>query len=529
MGPGSRQVSAQAAVRIPRERYAAAIFDLDGILTRTAGVHAGAWKELFDEFRRAGGGDWKPFDIRRDYLRYVDGKPRYEGVRSFLASRGLVLPKGDPQEPPGMGTLCGLGNRKNEIFHRRLREEGVAVYAAGIGLVKDLRRLGVKTAVVSSSKNCGAVLEAAGIRDLFDERVDGLDLERLGIEGKPAPDIFLETARRLGVDPGAHRGGRGRRVRRAGGPGREIRPGGRCGPRAQRAGVAGRGADVVVKRMSQVKAGGAERGELPSALRSVGKIVKRAGGRQVAVFLDYDGTLTPIVDDPRRALMSDSMRRAVSRLAARCTVAIISGRDLPTCAQRLVGVEDIVYAGSHGFDIAGPEQGRMQMQQGEEFLPVLDRAEADCSRQASRRSGARGGAQKLLDRRPLPQRRARRRRRRSKLIVDTVALRALPELRDLPGKKVLELQPRIDWDKGKALLWMLRALESGRVGGACRSTSATTSPTRTPSRRCENAVSASSSRDDARATAAGYRLQSPGEVHGLLGELASPPDEGRRP
>ncbi len=518
-------MSAQAALRIPRERYDAAIFDLDGILTRTAGVHAGAWKELFDEFRRESGGDWKPFDLRRDYTRYVDGKPRYDGVGSFLASRGVVLPKGDPQEPPGMGTLCGLGNRKNEIFHRRLREEGVAVYPAGIGLVKELRRLGVKTAVVSSSRNCCAVLDAAGIRELFDEQADGLDLERLGIEGKPSPDIFLEAARRLGVDPGRavvfEDAVAGVRAARAGKFGLVVGVDRGRNEHALRKG----GADVVVKRLSQVKAGGAERGGLPSALRSVGKIVKRAGGRKIAVFLDYDGTLTPIVDDPNQALMSDSMRRAVRRLAARCTVGIISGRDLKD-VRRKVGLDDIVYAGSHGFDIAGPDKGRMQMQQGKEFLPALDRAERLLEAGLEKINGA------VVERKRFSVAVHYRHVARGgvgavKLIVDTVA-RDVPELRQTKGKKIFELHPRMDWHKGKALLWILDALELG--GSAAFALYIGDDVTDEDAfKALKEAGVGIVVAEGARDTAAGYRLENPKEVEAFLGELASRLNEGGGP
>ncbi|MGI4902480.1 MAG: HAD-IA family hydrolase [Janthinobacterium lividum] len=188
----------------PRD-YDAVLFDLDGVLTKTASVHACAWKKLFDEFlrRRQSPEDapFRPFDIEEDYAAYVDGKPRYDGVASFLHSRCIECPLGNPDDAPGMQSRCALGNLKDRYFLELLAQQGVAVYESSIALVRKLRGLGFKTAVVSSSNNCLTVLEAAGITTLFDTRVDGLDIAALGLKGKPAPDAFLEAARRLGVLP----------------------------------------------------------------------------------------------------------------------------------------------------------------------------------------------------------------------------------------------------------------------------------------------------------------------------------------
>lgn len=183
----------------------AVLADLDGVLTKTATVHAAAWKELFDGYlagraAREGGG-FAPFDSARDYRDYVDGKPRYDGVHSFLASRGITLPRGDPADPPDRETICGLGNRKNALFLERLAADGVAAYPDAVALVHAAQRRGVKLAVVTSSRNGEAVLAAAGLTALFAVRVDGRELARLGLPGKPAPDMFLEAARRLGAEP----------------------------------------------------------------------------------------------------------------------------------------------------------------------------------------------------------------------------------------------------------------------------------------------------------------------------------------
>ena len=181
----------------------AVLFDLDGVVTDTAALHARAWQRLFDEFLAAEGEYARsgPFRLPEDYVAYLDGKPRYEGVRSFLASRGIDLPWGNPDDPPDARTVCGLGNRKNRYFHEVLGEEGVEVFPSTVALIRALRARGIKTACVSSSKNCRPVLERAGIIDLFDLVFDGRDLENAGLPGKPRPDMFLRAADRLGVAP----------------------------------------------------------------------------------------------------------------------------------------------------------------------------------------------------------------------------------------------------------------------------------------------------------------------------------------
>ena len=187
------------------DRYDAVLFDLDGVLTETASLHAAAWQQMFDGFLReraeAEETPFVPFDVTSDYRSYIDGKPRYDGVRSFLASRDIDLPEGDPTDPPGANTVTGLGNRKNELVNELIEREGVEAFPGAVRLVAWLRNHAVKTAVVSSSANAAVVLRAAGIEDQFDTRVDGAVSAELGLNGKPAPDAFLEAARRLNTQP----------------------------------------------------------------------------------------------------------------------------------------------------------------------------------------------------------------------------------------------------------------------------------------------------------------------------------------
>jgi beta-phosphoglucomutase family hydrolase len=184
----------------------ACLFDLDGVLTKTATVHAAAWKQMFDAYLRERaertGEDFVPFDPKTDYGEYVDGKPRADGVRSFLRSRGIELPEGNPDDPPGAETISGLGNRKNELVLKLIREQGVEPYDGSVRYLEAVRDAGLHRAVVSSSANCQDVLIAAGIDEFFEARIDGIVAKREHLKGKPAPDTFLAAARELGTPAG---------------------------------------------------------------------------------------------------------------------------------------------------------------------------------------------------------------------------------------------------------------------------------------------------------------------------------------
>ncbi|TDD01438.1 HAD family hydrolase [Nonomuraea deserti] len=178
----------------------AVVFDTDGVVTDTARVHAAAWKHVFDAFLRGRGAE--PFDIRADYLAYVDGRPRLDGVRTFLASRGVSLPEGGPRDETGAPTVHGLGLAKDALFQEQIDKHGVAAFPSTVALLHELRRRGARTAVVSASRHCRAVVASAGLLHLFDAVVDGIDAAELGLPGKPDPALFLEAAHRLHV-PGA--------------------------------------------------------------------------------------------------------------------------------------------------------------------------------------------------------------------------------------------------------------------------------------------------------------------------------------
>ena len=333
------------------------------------------------------------------------------------------------------------------------------MYEPAVRLVREILSAGMKTAVVSSSKNCKKVLEVTGISELFQERVDGTDAEALDLEGKPSPDIFLVACKRLGINPGravvVEDAISGVKAGRRGHFGLVIG--------VDRTGHAEdlreAGATAVVKSLGIVRVEGPAAGNMntpPSALADTREIASRVKGKKVAVFLDYDGTLTPIVDDPEKAYLPDSMREVLKKVAGSFPLAIVSGRDLPD-VRKLVGMEGIYYAGSHGFDIAGPGGMRMQHQKGTDHLPSLDQAEKELKEKAGSIAGARIERKRFSI--AIHYRQVKEEKTASvKEMVEEVAGRH-SDLRQSGGKKIFELQPKIDWHKGKALLWLLKELE----------------------------------------------------------------------
>ncbi len=436
----------------------AVIFDLDGVVTRTARLHQAAWKVLFEEhLPRRTDARVKPF-MDTDYRRFVDGKPRYEGVRSFLASRGIALPYGDPADPPDRLTICGLGNRKNLIFNDLLAERGVEVFEGSVAFIRSLRERGVRTALVSASRNAVPVLEAAALTDLFEVVVDGVEAARLGLPGKPAPDTFLEAARCLGVPP-----------ERAAVVEDAIAgvAAGRAGCFALVIGVARTGddealrqsgADLVVGDLAELGEGADAPDALPDARERMGEIAARLAGKRAAVFLDYDGTLTPIVDRPERAVLRSAMRDTLRLLAEVSTLAIVSGRDRADVA-RLVGIRSLIYAGSHGFDITGPDGLAQENGRAAEALPALAAAADRLDAALEGIEGAQVERKKFAIavhyRRVAEDEVAEVRR-----AVEAAAAEH-PELRQTGGKMILELRPRVDWGKGRAVLWLIEALGMG--------------------------------------------------------------------
>jgi len=453
-------------------RFDALVVDLDGVVTRTARVHAAAWKRLFDAFLQgrtdANGRPQPPFDIATDYRAHVDGRPRLDGIRAFLDARGIVLPEGDEDDPAEAETVHGLARRKNGYFREAIAHDGVEVFDSSVALLRRAHDQGMRTAVVSASRNLPLILEATGLGDLFDVAVDGRLAAALGLPGKPAPDTYLEATRRLGVAPAPAANVEGPlggvRAGRAGGFGLVVGVArGDTDPRT----LADAGADIVVDDLAALAlsdrrspvTGTIDR--LPPALDHLDRLDPRRTGRRLAVFLDYDGTLTPIVARPDLAVMDEPMRAAVRRLADRVPVAVISGRDVADLHDK-VRLDGIAYAGSHGFDIHTADGRRVDAADVSAALPDLDAAEAELREALSAVEGV------LVERKAFSCAVHYRNVDPGAVgNVEAAVARAVdrhPSLKRFGGKKVFEIQPAVDWHKGKAVDALLDAL--GLDGGA---------------------------------------------------------------
>ncbi len=450
-------------VTIDPRLHDAVIFDLDGVVTDTASIHAAAWKAMFDEFLSgrppADGENRSPF-TDDDYRHFVDGKPRLDGVADFLNSRGISLPPGNPLDSTD-DSVYGLGNRKQQIFLERL-DAGVPVFESTVVLVRTLAEAGVATAIYSSSRNCEHVLKVAGLDDLFAVRVDGLDAEALRLAGKPDPAVLLEATRRLGAIPGrtvvVEDAEAGVEAGRNGGFARVIG--------VDRTGHSGDllrcGADVVVCDLADlaVRKGDKRMSQLPNALDSYGQLIGVVAGRQPFVCLDFDGTLSEIVSDPDAATLIDGAATALENLAAQSPVAILSGRDLADIRDR-VGIPGMWYAGSHGFELIGPDGSHHHNDAAADSIPLLESAAAELSVELSDIPGARVEHKRYAVavhfRNVLPERVA-------EVVAATHRHGQRHGLRVTGGRKVVELRPDIDWDKGTALAWLGAQIhQTGRV------------------------------------------------------------------
>lgn len=446
------------AYTIKKSQYDAVVFDLDGVITQTQKIHAKAWKKTFDDFlkQRAGTDAFTPFDIRGDYLAYVDGKPREEGIRSFLASRNIELPEGRHDDEEGVASIAALGSRKNSCF-LELLSLGVKTYKNAIKLLLKLQNFGFLTAVVSSSKNCHSILESANLKSYFDVVVDGLDLAALDLKGKPEPDLFLEALKRLNVRPGRavviEDAVAGVAAGKKGGFAKVVGVDrGRNARALKRA-----GADLVVKSLQELDIE-TKTSELPSALQSFKKIEAQCKDREIVLFLDFDGTLTPIVSHPKDAYLSETMRNTLMRLSNQCTLAVISGRGLNDIKSR-VGIKGLYYSGSHGYEIEGPSI-KMEHEPALAFVETFDSLETELNKSLADVEGA------LVERKKFSI--ALHYRNVAKRDVERVekaaddAVKKYPRLRKSYGKKLYELQPDLEWNKGKALEWLMKALHIDR-------------------------------------------------------------------
>jgi len=362
---------------INRIFYDGIILDLDGVITNTVMLHIRAWKKSLDSFLQYYGSihnsDFLPLDTVEDYKTYIDGKPRYIGVKSFLNSRNISLPFGKPDDLPGFDTICSLGNLKNHHYLDLLTKEGAEVYEDALKMIKHWRLEKLKTAVVSASKNCRLVLSNAKITDLFDLIFDGNDAEIYNLSGKPSPDILLKACELLNISNtraivvedsssgvraakkgnfslviGVNRNGSGSMLHKS-------------------------GADLVLLKLTDliVKSVSKRPALLPSGLSQIEMILSRIVSHKSIIFLDYDGTLTPIVSRPELAIMGESMRKTLTELSSKIPVSIISGRELNDLID-LVKIPHIYYAGNHGFELKYPDGTVSIPEDVKNFSPLLD-------------------------------------------------------------------------------------------------------------------------------------------------------------
>jgi trehalose 6-phosphate phosphatase len=441
----------------------ALIFDLDGVITQTRKTHKKAWKEMFDLFFEKQKSGQKSMS-EEDYQQFIDGKPRYQGVKSFLLSREIELPFGSPDDDPGFDTICALGNIKNNLFNEILDRDGVDVYQDAVEWLKEWKGKGIKTAIVSSSKNCKKIIETAGIEHLFNVRVDGLLSEEIGLHGKPDPDIFVEAAKRLDARPGYSV------------VFEDAISGVQAGQRGYFGLVVGvnrfnnddalleNGADIVVDNFSQLDLSDQKFSEeyfsfqgTPVFPDNIEKMLQNFQKKKPAIFLDYDGTLTPIVPRPEDAVISDEMKNILKKVAEKFTVAIVTGRDKED-VENLVGLDELIYAGSHGYIITGPDGLFMEHPDSDKILPKLDEIEKVVHEKLKKKTE---GTQVDRKRYAIGLHFRNARPEDEKVVYEIVdeILEKYPGHKKGEGKKIVEIKPDIDWHKGKAVEWIMDALE----------------------------------------------------------------------
>ena len=462
--------------------FQAVVFDLDGVITQTAYLHFQAWKQTFDEYLRFREKEKFREFTEQDYLDYVDGRPRYDGVKTFLSSRGIQISWGEPSDSSGEETICGLGNKKNVIFKNLLESKGAKKYPTTVEFIQELKEKGVKIGVASSSKNCRAILSSTRIIDLFDACVDGIVSQQFNLQGKPEPDIFLLTSKDLKVSPSktvvVEDASSGVEAARNGGFGLVIG----VARKDNKEDLLNSGADLALSDLKFIDIewinewfkkspfylfdfwDRGTREELGVFKKNEDIVLnpwyflsfKDAifSRKQLAFFFDYDGTLTPIVKRPELAVLSTQMRSLIKKIAKKYPTAIVSGRQREE-VEKLVGVEGIYYVGSHGFDIKGGSFSYIHPQLNE-VVPLISHIAEEFSTKLKSIQGVIIENKKfsvalhyrLVEDRFLDN---------IKKVVDKVK-REYSNLRLMCGKKVFEFMPDIDWDKGKAIRWLLSIL-----------------------------------------------------------------------
>jgi trehalose-phosphatase len=454
-----------ARKRIPSEPIEAVVLDLDGVVIQTAMLHARAWKTMLDTFLKGyqNGPAAPPLDIRREYPRYLDGKPCLEGIRRFLASRNVSLPEGSCRDAPGTETMHGLSNLKNRLFLRLAEEEGVDVYADTVSRLKKWRAEGKKIAGVTFGKHGAVLLRRAGIEHLFDALVDGTTFVRRGPADASNTDLYVQAATALGVRPS--------RVLVVENAAPAVQAGTRSrfglvvgvARHAQAGETVAYGGDETVKSLAELEiphsladtSATVSAPELPSAVEKVKAMGSEPLGEHFAFFLGYDGPLAPIVSRAEDARMPDIVRELVKQLASVSTVIVVSGRDRADLAAR-VGLPELIYAGSYGLDIGGPDGLSLQHPEADRCLPDLRNAGQALHYLLEDVDGAEIERKKYalaVHYRNVPEDKV--------AYVKDVAHgvgHSYRRLRITQGNGVFHLRPALDWHQGRAVTWIMEAL-----------------------------------------------------------------------
>lgn len=418
------------------------IFDLDGVLTQTHELHAKAWQQVFSSF-----GD---FDINSDYQSYIDGRTREEGIKAFLASRGLVRNEHQIRE---------LAEQKNRFFLEMLEQEGPHVIEESVSFLKMLREQNIPMAVVSSSRNCHTILKKAGISDFFKVVVEPHVVEPQSLRSKPYPDYFLHASQILQVAPDAcaviEDSVAGIRAAKAGlfkkVYGLSIHQNTEHEKALQKA-----GADRIINSLWEVEET-SDLYPLPNALTSFEKIFPPGHFKRYFIFLDFDGTLSPIVPDPAEAVPLSGVLELIRECSLYFPIAIITGRDSDVI-KRLINLPSLYYAACHGFEITGPENYHYTLEEAQKLKPLFDLAQEHLTIKLGAFPGI------VIERKRYGLAFHYRMISSTKLrstIIETIKDYCLdhPSLRFMKGEEVIELQPRLDWDKGKALLKLYEVLQ----------------------------------------------------------------------
>ena len=429
----------------------------------TAKAHLAAWKETMDPLLADRG---QAAVARADDLGGVDGVANPDSVRRFLAARGIEVPEG-AEDDLRHDTLRGLCNLENRRFGAWLEDNPVPLFEDAVDLMRGLAGAGIRIGIVAASRNTRRLIEAAGLGETIDATIDGGEAQDLGLAIRPDPAQLVETARRLDAQPhetaviedtvaGVTAAAAGRFGLVIGVNRRQDDPG------AQRHALRANGADLVTRDLRRLllPGGGGLRtlDRLPLVWDRLEAFGAHLKGRRLSVFLDFDGTLSPIVDDYRAASIPDETRDAIRRLAGTCPVAIISGRDLADVRAR-VGIDDVIYAGSHGFDIAGPDGLQARPDAADAFLEPIAAADRDLRAAVAHIRGA------MVERKTFSVAVHYREVAQGDVAalgeaVESVLARH-DKLRKGRGKKVIEIQPRADWDKGRAVEWLLEHTHLG--------------------------------------------------------------------